>query len=289
MENSRYGLLLFLIISLHLSIMGVTVQEKQVMYEQLADLENQRKLLRAEYEKATENELSDDARNMVEQRYTQKIKDISEQIEKQKRILEATTQQELLWSGAKIFGATALLGLLAYNLFVVARMPHKEQPIAPQIPQSILKPTQETKPIIPPVSLPTKIMGDARSENSKLETQQLSWQDSVVFDDQKDIQKIPHESPYVLPPQFQQPMQQPIDPKEVPITLQTTKMPLTPQEKALYELRYQNLRDASAFYFFVFAATQIAGPVTWPIDLILFGIPALSGVGAAYYKAKLQP
>ncbi len=263
MENNRYGLLLFLIISLHTTAMAATVQEKQAMYHQLASLENQRKLLLTAYEKAMQDALNEDERNIVEQEYVQQIKDISQQIEERKRMLEATTNQELLWSGAKFFGATALLGLLAYNIFTAARVPHKEQSISSSI----------------------KTMSDTSSEALLSEILQLSQQDSVIFDHQKDFQKIPQESSDILPPQFQS-----IDPKEVPALLQAIKMPLTPQEKALYELRYKNLRDTSAFYFFMFVlGLQVAGPIGLPIELILFGIPALSGAGAAYYKAKLYP
>ena len=53
-------------------------------------------------------------------------------------MLEAATKQELLlWSGAKFFSATTLLGLLAYNILMVARIPYEEQPIALQTPQPI--------------------------------------------------------------------------------------------------------------------------------------------------------
>lgn len=72
---------------------------------------------------------------------------------------------------------------------------------------------------------------------------------------------------------------------EVPITKK-----LTPEEIALYRLRYENLRAHSAAGFLSLAAgLWVAGPIALPIDVLLFSWSLLFGGGALYYKKKLNP
>ena len=220
--------------------------------------------------------LSDDEKIVLQQDYTHKIEDVLLRIEQQQKAIDVITKQELLWRGAKILGGVALMGLLMYNLFTAPQVSKKEEQIQ-LIPQEALK--QES---ILPIA------------------QQISKQEPI----KQPLLLVQPQSP-PIDKNFELPLHEEQKPpntfestqslsttqsQEIPIPIKEAKIPLAPQEKALYELRYKNLRTASVVSFFplIIGLLVPGGPVAWPIDAAILALSLVSGMGAVHYKTELN-
>lgn len=110
-----------------------------------------------------------------------------------------------------------------------------------------------------------------------------------LVDDQQQVYEYPEDNSLVVD-NFQASDNITQGSVEIPVMIQKPQSLITPEEKALYALRYKNYRNSSALSFLTTMAGLFAfGPVALPIDFVLLGISALSGFQALHYHQQLYP
>jgi hypothetical protein len=244
--------------------------DKHMIYKRLAELESQRDILKSLYEKALKRIHDEEKKDRLLQEYEQKDNILSQQIDEQRNLLITISQQEWWWQAAQFFGTVAMTGFLTYKFLTI-----------PQLPVELPSKVEDTSQDVPTVLNTEQPEGTSKKENV-LSENPIERPTQEEHDSNKTASTLSDStSPIITTPQVQ-------IPKEIKPDLQNSRIKLTPEEIALYKMRYKTYKMyATGTILSTVGSLLVFGPVALPIDLILFALSGAAAEQARYYKKKL--
>ena len=245
------------------------VQEKEIIYKRIAELELQKSKLKSLYENALKRTTHETIKNRLKQEYDQKNAILSRKIKGQEYLLETILKQEWWWKAAKIFGTLAMTGFFVYQIFTAPPQlsPATENIVSNSSVDSVLEVN-----LVPEVDL-VPSTDSVPAVDLTINEPEIGSEEKSVLQEKLLIVQNP-----LITPQLD----------EEKIISGSNQKKLTPEEIALYELRYKNYRMYAAGTFLTTISGLLAlGPIALPIDLVLFALSGAAAEQARYYKNKL--